>query len=106
MMKLKTKVKGTPGYLHYRVLCDYIRAAVASGQVSFEQLKLSGQLELCQLELECTNHAVAVGHIAPTAVDVCNKHALEVQIRNLQEHVLKSTEGGNVVKLFPSTKAA
>ena len=58
-MRKKTKIAGSPGYLHYRVLCDYIREAVAAGKIQYNQLQLTGELHLCELELECVLFAIS-----------------------------------------------
>lgn len=105
VMRRKVKEAGSPGYLHYRVLCDYIRDAIADGIVQLNELGFSNQLQLYELELECINFAIASKHIIPTSVDFWFKHALEAKIAKLHGAALSHQEEDNVVELFPEVSS-
>ncbi len=103
-MRKKAKIAGSPGYLHYRVLCDYIREAVASNKVQFNQLGLTDELHLCMLELECAEYAITSGIIIPNEVDSWVKNALQAKISKLHGAKLSQVQEDNVFELFPDVK--
>ena len=100
-MRDKTKMKGEPGYLHYRVLCDYVRDAIADGTATYIELGLQGELALCELELECVHYAMQKKHIVSSEIDAWVKHALESKIKKMKGETLTPIELDNVIELFP-----
>lgn len=100
-MRNKTKMKGEPGYLHYRVLCDYVRDAIADATATYIELGLQGELALCELELECVHYAIQQKHMVPSEIDNWIKHALESKIKKLKGETLTIIEEDNVIELFP-----
>ncbi len=104
-MLKKERVPGEPGYLHFLVLADYIRSAVASSEVTWKQLNLKGEGDLCRLELECL--AYALKHHKKEAVSFQEwvKPALEAKLKKAQGKTLSVVESDNIVELFPAEAA-
>jgi hypothetical protein len=102
MMMSKVKPEGQPGYLHFRVLCDYIRDAVARQEVTWEELNLSGELELCKLELECLEFGVKETY----KYDSWIREALVKRIVRLEGGKLTPRESADVIMLFPEEQVA
>ncbi len=98
VMQERSKGVGEPGYLHFRVLSDYIRSGVEKGQVTWVQLGLSGEADLCQLELECLEYAEEAG----LKFEVWLRPALEAKLKAAQGKRLSSAEAENIIELYPN----
>lgn len=102
IMRDKQKKDGEPGYLHFRVLADYIRSAIKQGEVTWVELRLSGEASLCQLELEC----LAFGEMRGYNFEIWMRPALEAKLKLAEGKRLNAEEGDNIVELFPDAEAA
>ncbi len=104
MRRKPTPVKGTPGWLHYRVLCDYIREEIGSGRVSYKELRLLGELELLQIEFDCVDTAIDAGYDSFVVASLAM--ALSARIRTLGGHEVNSFETDHIEMFLEETRRA
>ncbi len=104
-MREKHKPTDGPGYLHFRVLADYVREAIAAGRASWETLGLTGELDLCSLELECFDQGKK-DFGTRIAFDEWIRHALELKIKKLGGVKISQQESAEIFLLFPDEEKA
>lgn len=105
-MREKQKPNGQPGYMHFRVFADETRKAIQGGQLTWVQLGLGGEADLCRLELECLVYAMENHPEQAKSYEDWMKPALEARLKLAQGMLLNAEEGDYVIELFPDAKAA
>ena len=105
VLMMRSKSGSTsPGWKHFRVLCDYIRDAVAAGKVTYQELGLRGELGLLKLELSCVRELIADGKA--TLIEESLERALNRRIEKLEGHNKNETAVPSVIEFFPDNKPA
>jgi hypothetical protein len=99
VMRQKVKPEDEPGWLHYRVLCDYLRESIKSGGISYRDLGLSGEIDLISLELECAEHAAKIGF--NSFVEQGLIEALDDKLKRLHGIWLNQAQNDNIEAFFP-----
>ena len=98
-MRKEIKPAGLPGWLHFRVLCDYIRDEIRVGNVTYQDIGLRDEIALVQLELKCAKAKIADG--LGTLIDEGLILALEARLHWLYQHELTRRQSETVLEFFP-----
>lgn len=101
-MRNKVKPAKQPGWLHYRVLCDYIRDGIAKGSATYRELGLQDELELLTLELSCVEADITNDHSSPALPGL--KRAIEGKIRTFRGKDVSRAGEDAILLFFPQTE--